>query len=163
MSEDAKTFTQADLDALTAEHTKAMKELEERLKGETARKVDQAIKKTQAEAEEAIKNANLSELEKAQKEASDFKAKYEAEAEKTALTAQKEETIKLMNDSGVDLKCLDFVFIPKDIEGTKARIQAFKDYVGDVKKTTFEGSVQSKTPGAGKQVEKDAFEQGFDK
>lgn len=162
MSEDAKTFTQADLDALTAEHTKAMKELEERLKGETARKVDQAIKKTQAEAEEAIKNANLSELEKAQKEASDFKAKYEAEAEKTALTAQKEETIKLMNDSGVDLRCLDFVFIPKDIEGTKARIQAFKDYVGDVKKTTFENNVQSKAPGAGKQVEKDAFEQGFD-
>ena len=163
MSEDVKTFTQADLDALTAEHTKAMKELEERLKGETARKVDAAIKKTQAEAEEAAKNANLSELEKAQKEASDFKAKYEAEAEKTALTAQKEEARKLMNELGVDEKCLDFVFIPKDIEGTKARMQAFKGYVDDVKKTTFENNVQSTTPKAGDAPkQKDAFELGFD-
>lgn len=162
MSEDAKTFTQADLDALTAEHTKAMKELEERLKGETARKVDAAIKKTQAEAEEAAKNANLSELEKAQKVANEFKAKYEAEAEKTALTAQKEETIKVMNELGVDLRCLDFVFIPKDIEGTKARAQAFRDYVGEVQKATFENNVQSKAPKAGNPPEKDAFEQGFD-
>lgn len=163
MTDQEKTFTQADLDALTAEHTKAMQELEQRLKGETARKVDQAIKKTQAEAEEAIKNANLSELEKAQKEASDFKAKYEAEAEKTALTVQKEETIKVMNELGVDLKCLDFVFIPKDIEGTKARVQAFKGYVDDVKKATFENNVKSTTPQAGNPPkEKDAFELGFD-
>ena len=32
MSEDTKTFTQADFDALKAEHNKALKELEERLK-----------------------------------------------------------------------------------------------------------------------------------
>ena len=158
-----KTFTQADLDALVAEHSKAWKELEERLKGETVRKVDAAIKKTQAEAEEAAKNANLSELEKAQKLANDYKAKFEAEAEKTALTAQKEETRKLMSELGVDEKCLDFVFIPKDIEGTKARVQAFKGYVDDVKKTTFESNVQSTAPKTGDAPKaKDAFELGFD-
>ncbi len=163
MSEDTKTFTQADFDALKAEHSKALKELEERLKGETARKVDAAIKKTQAEAEEAAKNANLSELEKAQKAAENYRIKYEAEAEKTALTAQKEETRKLMSELGVDEKCLDFVFIPKDIEGTKARVQAFKGYVDDVKKTTFENNVQSKTPKAGNPpAEQDVFELGFD-
>ena len=158
-----KTFTQADLDALKETHSKAIADLNERHKNELDRKVEAAIKKAQAEAEEAARISNMSELEKAQKEANDFKAKYEAEAEKTALTAQKEETIKIMNDLGVDLKCLDFVFIPKDIEGTKARVQAFRDYVGDVKKTTFEDNVQSKAPKAGNPpAEKDAFEQGFD-
>lgn len=163
MTEEVKTFTQADLDALTAEHSKALKELEDRLKGETARKVDAAIKKTQAEAEEAARVANMSELEKAQKAAEDFRIKYEAEAEKTALTAQKEEARKLMSELGVDEKCLDFVFVPKDIEGTKARLKAFKGYIDDVKKTTFENNVQSITPKAGQPPEqKDAFEQGFD-
>lgn len=163
MTEEAKTFTQADLDALTTKHNEALKELQERHKSELDRKVEAAIKKTQAEAEEAARVANMSELEKAQKTAEDFRIKYEAEAEKTALTAQKEETRKLMNELGVDEKCLDFVFIPKDIEGTKARVQAFKGYVDDVKKTTFENNVQSKAPKAGNPpAEKDAFELGFD-
>lgn len=162
MTEEAKTFTQADLDALTTKHNEALKELQERHKSELDRKVEAAIKKTQAEAEEAARVANMSELEKAQKTAEDFRIKYEAEAEKTALTAQKEETRKLMNELGVDEKCLDFVFVPKDIESTKARLKAFKGYVDDVKKTTFENNVQSELPKTSQQAPKDAFEQGFD-
>ena len=48
-----KTFTQADLDALKAEHEKALSELSERHKFEIDRKVDAAIKKTQADAAKA--------------------------------------------------------------------------------------------------------------
>ncbi|MBQ8635154.1 hypothetical protein IJX73_02260 [bacterium] len=72
MSDEAK-FTQADLDALKAEHTKAINELNDRHKYELDRKVEAAIKKAQAEAEEKAKEANMSELEKAQKLANDYK------------------------------------------------------------------------------------------
>lgn len=155
MSEDAKTFTQADFDALKAEHTKAINDLNERHKSELDRKVEAAIKKAQAEAEEKAKEANMSELEKAQKElekaqklSDDFRIKYEAEAEKTALTEQRAQTLKDMAESGVDAGCLDFVFVPKDTEGTKARIKAFKEYTDNVKKTTFEKNINSTIPGA---------------
>lgn len=148
MSEDAKTFTQADLDALKAEHSKAITELNTRHKEELDRRVDAAIKKAQAEAEEAAKVANMSELEKAQKLADDYKLKFEAESEKNALTVQKDETRKLMAEMGVDEKCLDYVFIPKDTDGTKAKIKAFKEYIDSVKKETFEKNVKSTVPKA---------------
>ena len=57
MSEDAKTFTQADLDALKTEHEKAINDLKNRHKEELDRKVDGAVKKAQAEAEEKAKEA----------------------------------------------------------------------------------------------------------
>ena len=88
----------------------------------------------------------MNKLEKAQKTAEDYRIKFEAEAEKTALTAQKEETRRLMSEMGVDVGCLDFVFVPKDVEATKARMKAFKDYTDGVKKATFENNVQSKVP-----------------
>ena len=56
MSEDAKTFTQEDIDKLNEEHAQALKDLETRLKGETERKVDSAIKKTKAEIEVFVSN-----------------------------------------------------------------------------------------------------------
>lgn len=155
MSDDAK-FTQADLDALKAEHEKAINDLKDRHKEELDRKVDGAVKKALAEAEEKAKEASMSELEKAQKElekaqklSDDFRIKYEAEAEKTALTEQRAQTLKDMAESGVDAGCLDFVFVPKDTEGTKARIKAFKEYTDNVKKTTFEKNINSHVPGAG--------------
>ena len=151
MTEEAQTFTQADIDAIKAEHAKAIAELNARHEGELARKVEATIMKTQAEAEEKARMANMSELEKAQKTAEDYRIKFEAEAEKTALTAQKEETRKLMSEMGVDVGCLDFVFVPKDVEATKARMKAFKDYTDGVKKATFENNVQSKVPSAGGQ------------
>jgi len=154
MSDEAK-FTQADLDALKAEHEKAINDLKDRHKEELDRKVDGAVKKALAEAEEKAKEANMSELEKAQKAlekankaTEDFRIKYELEAEKTALTEQRAQTLKDMAESGVDAGCLDFVFVPKDTEGTKARIKAFKEYTDNVKKTTFESNVRSTIPGA---------------
>lgn len=154
MSDDAK-FTQADLDALKTEHEKAINDLKDRHKEELDRKVDGAVKKALAEAEEKAKEASMSELEKAQKAlekaqklSDDFRIKYEAEAEKTALTAQREQALKDLAELGVDASCLDYVFIAKDTEGTKAKAKAFKEYIDNVKKTTFESNVRSIIPGA---------------
>ena len=146
-----KTFTQADLDALKAEHAKAISDLNGRHKEELDRKVDAAVKKVQAEAEEKARVANMSELEKAQKLADDYKIKFEAEADKNALTVQKDETRAYMAEIGLDSNCLDYVFIPKDLDGTKAKAKAFKEYIDKVKKETFETNVKSKVPNAGNQ------------
>ena len=146
-----KTFTQADLDALKAEHAKAISDLNGRHKEELDRKVDAAVKKVQAEAEEKARVANMSELEKAQKLADDYKIKFEAEADKNALTVQKDETRAYMQELGLDSSCLDYVFIPKDLDGTKAKAKAFKEYIDKVKKETFETNVKSKVPNAGNQ------------
>lgn len=145
------TFTQADIDNLKAEHEKAIKDLNDRHNAELSRKVDAAMKKAQAEAEEAARKANMSELEKATAELAEYKTKYQEEADKNALTVQKDETRKIMQELGVDVNCLDFVFIPKDEEGTKARCKAFKEYIDNVKKNTFESNVKSIVPGAGSQ------------
>lgn len=155
-------FTQADIDKLNAEHQEAMKELEARLKSETERKVDGAIKKTKAELEEQVKREKMSETEKLTAELDEYKAKYQEQADINALATQKDETRKLMAELGVDSNCLDFVFIPKDIDGTKARIQAFKEYTDSVKKATFENGVQSTVPAQGKPPVTDAFIDGFD-
>lgn len=148
MTDEGKTFTQADIDALTAKHQEEIAALNDRHKSELDRKIDAAIKKTKDEAEKAAKQADMSELEKTTAELNDYKAKYQEQADINALTQQKETTRKLMTEMGVDLNCLDYVFIPKDEEGTKARCKAFKDYIDKVKKETFEGSIQSHVPGA---------------
>ena len=144
------TFTQADIDKLNAEHQEAMKELETRLKGETERKVDGAIKKTKAEMkaemEEQVKREKMSETEKLTAELDEYKAKYQEQADINAIASQKDEARKLMAEMGVDSNCLDFVFVPKDMESTKARTQAFKEYIDSVKKATFEGGVNSTVP-----------------
>ena len=162
-TQETTTFTQADIDKLNAEHQEAMKELETRLKGETERKIDGAIKKTKAEMEEQAKREKMSETEKLTAELDEYKAKYQEQADINAIASQKDEARKLMAEMGVDSNCLDFVFVPKDIESTKAKIKAFKEYTDGVKKATFENGVNSTVPEQGKPSEpKDAFEDGFD-
>ena len=149
--EEPKTFTQADIDKLNEEHANALIELETRLKGEQDRKVDAAIKKTKAEIEEVARKASMTETEKLNAELEEYKSKYQEQADINALASQKDETRKLMQEAGVDLSCLDFCFVPKDIEATKVKIKAFKEYTDGVKKSTFENGVQSTVPNAGKQ------------
>lgn len=158
-----KTFSQEDIDKLNADHASALKELETRLKGEQDRKVDAAIKKTRAEIEEAAKKASMSEAEKLNAELEEYKIKYQEQADINAIASQKEEARKYMSELGVDLNCLDFVFTPKDLEATKAKIQAFKQYTDGVKKATFENNVKSTVPNNGTPpTAKDDFEDGFD-
>lgn len=149
MTEPAKpqeqTFTQADIDSLKAQHQEEMNNLAGKLRAEFKEKEKQA----KADAEKAAKLANMTELEKANAELEDLRGQLQQSQDVIALTAQKDETRKLMSELGVDDKCLDYVFVPKDMDATKARVKAFKDYVDDVKKTTFENNVQSKAPSAG--------------
>lgn len=149
-NQDVKTFTQADIDKLNEEHANALKELETRLKGEQDRKVDAAIKKTKAEIEEAAKKASMTETEKLNAELEEYKSKYQEQADINALASQKDETRKVMSEMGVDLSNLDFCFVPKDMEATKAKVKAFKEMIDGVKKATFEGGVQSTVPNKGK-------------
>lgn len=160
-NQSTKTFTQEDIDKLNAEHANALKELETRLKGEQARKVDAAIKETKAKLEEEAKKAGMSEAEKLNAELEEYKAKYQQQADINALASQKDETRKIMSEMGVDLSCLDFCFVPKDLDATKAKIKAFKEYTDGVKKATFENGVQSKAPEKGQAPETDDFLDGF--
>ena len=147
-----KTFTQADIDALKEQHQKDMDALAGKLRAEFKDKEAKA----KAEAEKLAKQSNMSELEKANSELNEYKTKYQEAQDQIALTAQKDDTRKMMSEMGVDEGCLDYVFVPKDVEATKARIKSFKEYVDNVKKTTFESNVQSTAPGAGSQKADDA-------
>lgn len=140
-----KTFTQADIDNLTAKHQEEMNNLAGKLRAEFKEKE----KAAKAEAEKAARQAGMTELEKANDQLADLQKKYQESQDAIALTSQKDETRKLMGEMGVEEKCLDFVFVPKDMEATKARAKAFKEYIDKVKKETFENNFQPKIPGAG--------------
>lgn len=159
---EVKTFTQEDIDKLTADlsakHQDDMDKLASKLRAEFKEKEAKA----KADAEKQARQANMSELEKANEQIKELESKYQEQVNVNEITAQKEETRKLMTEMGVDLNCLDFVFIPKDADGTKARIQAFKEYTDTVKKNTFENGVKSTVPNAGKPPESDPFLDGFD-
>lgn len=155
MADDEKTFTQADVDKLmanlNAKHQEDMNALAGKLRAEFKDKEAKA----KAEAEKLAKQANMSELEKANAELADWKAKYQEKEDLINLSTQKDETRKLMKEMGVDEGCLDFCFIPKDTDGTKARIKAFKEYTDGVKKATFENGMQSKIPQSSTQKKSD--------
>lgn len=139
-----QTFTQADIDSLKAAHQEEMNNLAGKLRAEFKEKE----KAAKAEAEKAAKQANMSELEKANAELEELRGKYQESQDTIALTNQKDETRKHMAEIGVDEKCLDYVFVPRDMEATKARAKAFKEYIDEVKKNTFEKNVGSNPPGA---------------
>ena len=158
---DVKTFTQEDIDKLTeelnAKHQEELTGLASKLRSEFKEKEAKA----KAEAEKLARQANMSELEKANETIKELEAKYKEQTDINELASQKEETRKMMSEAGVDLSCLDFCFVPKDIEATKSKIQAFKEYTDNVRKTTFENGVQSKVPAQGQPPETDAFMDGF--
>lgn len=159
--QDVKTFTQEDIDKLTADLNAKHQEEMDKLAGKLRAEFKEKEAKAKAEAEKLAKQANMTELEKANETIKELKSKYQEQADINALASQKDETRKMMSEAGVDLSCLDFCFVPKDIEATKAKIQAFKTYTDGVKKATFENGVQSTVPSAGKPTETDAFLDGF--
>ena len=159
--ENVKTFTQEDIDKLTADLTAKHQEEMDKLAGKLRAEFKEKEAKAKAEAEKQARQANMSELEKANETIKELESKYQEQANINALATQKDETRKLMTEAGVDLSCLDFCFVPQDIEATKSKIQAFKEYTDNVKKTTFENGVQSTVPNAGQPPETDAFLDGF--
>lgn len=160
-TENVKTFTQEDIDKLTEELKTKHQEEMDRLASKLRSEFKEKEAKAKADAEKLARQANMSELEKANEQIKELEAKYKEQSDINELASQKEETRKLMSEAGVDLTCLDFCFVPKDIEATKSKIQAFKEYTDNVKKTTFENGVQSTVPKNDRPPENDAFLDGF--
>lgn len=162
MTGEPKTYTQEEFDALTARHQEELNALEMRFKNEYKRKIEKAEKEALEKAEEEARKAQMTELEKATAERDEYMTKYKEAQDAIALTSQKDETRAFLKELGVDGANLDYVFVPKDMEATKARAKAFKDMIDNVKKETFESNVKSTIPNNGNPSEPDdVFLQGF--
>lgn len=163
MTDEAKTYTQADIDELTAKHQEELNNLAGKLRAEFKAKEQKAKDDAKAEAERLAKEAQMTELEKANSRYAELEAKWKASEEQIALTTQKDETRAYLKELGVSESNLDYVFIPKDLEGTKVRAKAFKEMIDNVKKETFEKGAGTPPPNAGKDGgETDPFLQGFE-
>ena len=127
-----KSYTQDELNALLE---KARKEGETNgyVKGKTdtnAKWEKKSAEQTRLAKEEAEKQARfekMSELEKAQTEANESKAKLQALEDKIALNEQRDETRKLMKDKGLPDTFLDAGLVFKDAEATLAKIVEVKE------------------------------------
>lgn len=131
-NDEPKSYTQDELNALLE---KARKEGETNgyVKGKTdtnakwEKKSAEATRLAKEEAEKQARFEKMSELEKAQTEANESKAKLQELEDKIALNEQKEETRKLMKDKGLPDAFLDSVLVFKDAEATLAKIGEIKD------------------------------------
>ena len=127
-----KSYTKEELDALLE---KARKEGETNgyVKGKTdtnakwEKKSAEATRLAKEEAEKQARFEKMSELEKAQTEANESKAKLQELEDKIALNEQKEETRKLMKDKGLPDTFLDAVLVFKDAEATLNKIIEVKE------------------------------------
>ena len=127
-----KSYTQDELNVLLE---KARKEGETNgyVKGKTdtttkwEKKMAEQTKLAKEEAEKQAKFDKMSELEKAQTEANESKAKLQALEDKIALNEQRDETRKLMKDKGLPDTFLDAVLVFKDAEATLAKISEVKE------------------------------------
>ena len=151
MAEDeTKTFTQDDIDnavaQVTAKHQEEMNALAGKMRAEFKAKEQKA----KEDAEKLAKQANMTELEKAKEDYKELESKYQQSQDTIALTTQKDETRKYLKEIGVDESNLDYVFIPKDIDGTKAKAKAFKEMIENVKKSVFETNAKTNIPNASK-------------
>ena len=94
MADDDKTFTQADVDKLMADLNAKHQEDMNALAGKLRAEFKDKEAKAKAEAEKLAKQANMSELEKANAELADWKAKYQEKEDLINLSTQKDETRK---------------------------------------------------------------------
>jgi len=146
-----KSYTQDELNALL---DKARKEGETSgfVKGKTetnAKWEKKSAEQTRLAKEEAEKQARfekMSELEKAQTEANESKAKLQALEDKIALNEQKEETRKLMKDKGLPDVFLDSVLIFKDAEATLNKITEVKELFDAEVQKAVEGRINTHIP-----------------
>lgn len=153
-----KSYTKEELDALLE---KARKEGETNgyVKGKTdtnakwEKKSAEQTRLAKEEAEKQAKFANMSELEKAQTEANESKAKLQELENKIALNEQKEETRKLMKDKGLPDVFLDSVLVFKDAEATLAKIVEVKDLFDAEVQKAVEAKITTHVPKSNSQTD----------
>ena len=146
-----KSYTQEELNALLE---KARKEGETNgyVKGKTdtnAKWEKKSAEQTRLAKEEAEKQARfekMSELEKAQTEANESKAKLQALEDKIALNEQRDETRKLMKDKGLPDVFLDSVLVFKDAEATLNKITEIKELFDAEVQKAVEARVTTHVP-----------------
>mgnify|MGYP002523918238 CR=1 FL=1 len=146
-----KSYTKEELDALLE---KARKEGETNgyVKGKTdtnakwEKKSAEATRLAKEEAEKQARFEKMSELEKAQTEANESKAKLQELEDKIALNEQKEETRKLMKDKGLPDTFLDAVLVFKDAEATLAKIVEVKELFDAEVQKAVEARISTHVP-----------------
>lgn len=146
-----KSYTQDELNALLE---KARKEGETNgyVKGKTdtnAKWEKKSAEQTRLAKEEAEKQARfekMSELEKAQTEANESKAKLQALEDKIALNEQRDETRKLMKDKGLPDTFLDAVLVFKDADATLDKIIEVKELFDAEVQKAVEARVTTHVP-----------------
>lgn len=128
-------FTQADLDKI----------VQKRL-GEQKAAFDKQLADQKAEAEKQAELAKLSEIDRLKAEKEDALAKYQEEADKNALSTQKEDLRKYMTEKEVSHTFLDFLIKEKDLEASKANVDNFKKVFDETVKTEVEKKIPSHVP-----------------
>lgn len=156
MTENEKTFTQADIDELTAKHQEEMNAFETRIRNEYKRKAEKETKEALLKAQKEAEQANMSELEKANAQIAELSGKLKASEATIALTKQKDDARSYLKEIGVDVSNLGYVLVENDMEATKAKANEFKKMIDSVKKATFEQNAGSTIPKQGGSVVEDA-------
>ena len=155
---DEVKFTQADLDKI----------VQKRL-GEQKANFDKQLEGLKAEAERQAELAQLSEIDRLKAEKDDIAAKYQAEADKNALSIQKEGLRKYMSEKEVSHTFLDFLIKEKDMEVSKANVDNFKKVFDEAVKTEVEKKIPSHVPntqgnnGSGNGMALKSFKHSFNK
>lgn len=128
-------FTQTDLDKIVQTRLSEQKS-----------KFEKQIEEQKKEAEKQAELAKLSEIDRLKAEKDDITAKYQAEADKNALSIQKEDLRKYMTEKEVSHTFLDFLIKEKDMEVSKANVDNFKKVFDEAVKTEVEKKIPSHVP-----------------
>nr|DAS99115.1 MAG TPA: Major capsid protein [Caudoviricetes sp.] len=151
-------FTQADLDKIVQTRLSEQKS-----------KFEKQIEEQKKEAEKQAELAKLSEIDRLKAEKDDITAKYQAEADKNALSIQKEDLRKYMTEKEVSHTFLDFLIKEKDLEASKANVDNFKKVFDETVKTEVEKKIPSHVPntqgnnGSGNGLALKSFKHSFNK
>lgn len=132
---DEVKFTQADLDKIVQTRLSEQKS-----------KFEKQIEEQKKEAEKQAELAKLSEIDRLKAEKDDALAKYQEEADKNALSIQKEKLREYMTEKEVSHTFLDFLIKEKDIEASKANVDNFKKVFDETVKTEVEKKIPSHVP-----------------
>ena len=146
-----KSYTQDELNALLE---KARKEGETSgyVKGKTDTKTkltkefEEKIRIKEEETAKNLKFEKMSDLQRAETERDDAKAKLQQLQDQIALNEQREETRKLMKDKELPDTFLDAVLVFKDAEATLQKIDEFKALFDAEVQKAVEGRIKTHTP-----------------
>lgn len=128
-------FTQADLDKI----------VQTRLSEQKA-SFEKKIEEQKKEAKKQAELAKMSEIDRLKAEKEDLNAKYQVEADKNALSVQKDDLRKYMTEKEVNNTFLDFLIVPKDLDKSKANVDNFKSVFDEAVQKAVEAKIPSHVP-----------------